>query len=292
MPLVSIIVPTRLRNHLLPRAVQSLLAQTFNDIEILVVDDNPPESPVSTDKALVKLLQEPRIRLLTHDQPRNAAAARNVALAVARGEWITYLDDDDAYHPAKIERQLQRARESALPAGVCGMTYHLARRARTRIIPATEVGGSDLILIPFALPTIFHRHVPGLRFDENLSAGEDAYFFYELVDCLKTTRIFNVPESLVDVYPQPGPRVHTNAEGLWQACQAVYRDFGAPYGRIAAETFLVRSRLSYLKYQAGGLSEMLHLAWKLSSLRPFKETRFILNALLFKARFLRRFLVH
>src|SRR5438477_1244496 len=102
---VSIIVPTRLRNQLLTRAVRSLLAQTFADFEILVVDDNPAEARVATDPVLNSLLQHPKVRLLTHEQPRNAAAARNVALRAARGAWITYLDDDDAYQPSKLERQ-------------------------------------------------------------------------------------------------------------------------------------------------------------------------------------------
>src|SRR5437870_2723711 len=108
MPSISVIVPTRLRHHLLPRALRSLLAQTYSDFEILVVDDNPSEKRVSSDPALASLLKHPKVRVLVHEQPRNAAAARNVALREARGEWISYLDDDDAYQPAKLERQLHQ----------------------------------------------------------------------------------------------------------------------------------------------------------------------------------------
>src|SRR2546423_502644 len=166
---ISIIVPTRLRHHLLPRAVRSLLAQTFTDFEILVVDDNPAEARVSTDPALHSLLQHPKVRLLTHDQPRNAAAARNVGLRAARGEWITYLDDDDAYQPAKLERQWQQARKTGLRLGICGVTYHLSRRRRARVFPGEEARGTDLLLMDLALPTLFHSKVEEVFFDESFS---------------------------------------------------------------------------------------------------------------------------
>src|SRR2546426_5807706 len=182
MPSISIIVPTRRRNHLLPRAVRSLLAQTCDDFEVLVVDDNPPESRVSSDPVLVSLLGNPKLRVLSHDRPCNAAAARNVALRAARGEWITYLDDDDAYQPAKLEKQLSRAPKTGLPMGICGVTYHLKRRQCKRGLLAEQLGGNELLLVSFALPTLFHRNATDVFFDESLSAGEDTYHFYRLVN--------------------------------------------------------------------------------------------------------------
>jgi glycosyltransferase involved in cell wall biosynthesis len=275
----------------LPRAVRSLLAQTWQDFEILVVDDNPPEARISTDPVLANLLRHPKVRVLTHEQPLNASAARNFALGAVQGEWITYLDDDDAYQAGKLERQLQRALKSGLPVGTCGVTFHLARRERKRVLYTEEVRGSELLLMSLALPTLFHRKPTGMSFDEKLFAGEDAYYFYGLLDYFKIDRIFNVPESLVDVYPQHGPRVNSNAEGLWQACQAIYRDFAPSYGLVAAEAFLTRSRLGRLKFQPDGFREMSGLAWKLIRLRGRREFRFVVNSLLFKFPFVRRFLV-
>ena len=292
-PAISVIVPTRLRNNLLERAIRSLLAQTWQDFEILVVDDNPPGMRVSTDAALKPLLGDPKVRVLIHEQPLNASAARNVGLTAARGEWITFLDDDDAYQPAKLERQLQQASKTGLPLGACGVTFHLAHRVRKRGLNVDEVAGSDLLLAPLTLstPTLFHRKAPGLFFDEKLSAGEDAYYFYQLLHHFKTGRMFNVPEPLVDIYPQPGARVNANAEGLWQSSQAIYRDFAPAYGAMAAEAFQTRSRLGYLKFQKGGYSEMARLAGKLLRMRGRCEFRFIVNCLLFKVPIARRFLV-
>jgi len=291
MPLISVIVPTRLRNHLLPRALRSLLAQTLQDLEILVVDDNPPEARLSSDPALAPWLQDARVRVLVHEQPRNAAAARNVGLRAARGEWITFLDDDDAYQPAKLEKQREYARQSGMPLGICGVTFHLAHRQRLWLLPGDELGGSELLLQPLALPSIFHRNAERILFDEGLSAGEDAHYFFRLVAHFGVKRIFNVPESLVDVYPQPGPRVNANAEGLWQAALAIHREFAPAYGAHAAEAFLARARLGYLKLKPGELQETTKVAWRLWRLRGRKELRFIMNALLFKVPWARRLLV-
>jgi len=291
MPTISVIVPTRLRNHLLPRAVRSVLAQTFSDFEILVVDDNPPESRVSEDPLLVPLLDHPKVRVLTHAHPRSAAAARNVGLRAARGEWLTYLDDDDAYQPTKLDRQMSQARSTGLPLGTCGVTYHLKRRRRRRILGLEQTQGSELLLMPLALPTLFHRVSPGVFFDEKLAAGEDAYYLYQLLHHFQIDRIFNVSESLVDVYPQPGLRVNSNADGLRHACQAIYDDFAPAYGLEAAEAFMARADLGYLKFRKGRQREMAKLAWKLWRLRGGKELRFIINCFLFKIPLARRFLV-
>ena len=75
------------------------MAQTFHDLEVILVDDNPPESRVAREPNLQRWLTERRVRLIEHDRPRNAARARNCGLKAARGDWITYLDDDDAYLP-------------------------------------------------------------------------------------------------------------------------------------------------------------------------------------------------
>lgn len=292
MPCISVIVPTRLRNHLLPRALRSLLAQTYGDFEILVVDDNPPEKRILADPALVSLLNNPKVRVLTHDQPRNAAAARNVGLREAQGEWIAYLDDDDAYQPAKLERQLHQAKKTDLPIGISGLTYHLTRRLRKRVLLSEYLGGSELLLMAFGIQTLFHRNTKEVLFDEDFSAGEDAYHLYELVSHFRVDRIFNVAESLMDIYPQPvGPRVNTNALGLWEAAQSIYRDFAPAYGPVAARVFLARAQLGYLKFQKGGLQEMAKTAWRLSGLNGGKELRFILNCFLFRIPLARRFLV-
>lgn len=108
--LVSAIIPTYNRAHIVCEAVDSVLAQTYSNIEIIIVDDG------SKDETLEKLrAYGDKIRLFSQ---KNAgpAAARNRGIAEARGELIAFLDSDDIWLPSNIERQvslLHRAGESA-----------------------------------------------------------------------------------------------------------------------------------------------------------------------------------
>jgi glycosyltransferase involved in cell wall biosynthesis len=92
-PLVSVIVRSYNRLHALCRLVESLLAQTWRNLEIVIVEqstDVPPDAAVR----LVTLAQDPRIRLI-YRRPLGGAAARNVAVSHARGEVFVFIDDDD-----------------------------------------------------------------------------------------------------------------------------------------------------------------------------------------------------
>jgi glycosyltransferase involved in cell wall biosynthesis len=131
-PVASIVIPTRDRPQFVHRAVASGLAQTFREIEVIVVDDGravPFRSPAQDD----------RLRVLRHDGPQGAAAARNFGMANARGEWITFLDDDDVLCPEMVEISLRAASESALPRPVT-------------VVSAMEVVGPDGKRIELRLP--------------------------------------------------------------------------------------------------------------------------------------------
>lgn len=105
-PLVSAIIPTYNRAHIVCEAVESALAQTYPHIEVIVVDDG------SKDDTLARLAQYgDRIRVVTQPN-KGPAAARNLGIRVSCGELIAFLDSDDIWLPEKTERQvalLQRA---------------------------------------------------------------------------------------------------------------------------------------------------------------------------------------
>ena len=139
LPLVSVIIPTRNRGEKLLRALRSVLAQSYNALEIVVVDD------ASSDDMdlVVATLDDPRIRLLRHAERRGGAAARNTGIRAASGEWIAFLDDDDEWLPDKLARQLDLAqsnREDELPVIYTGEEYVDATGCVLRVLQPRKQG--------------------------------------------------------------------------------------------------------------------------------------------------------
>lgn len=108
VPEVSVVIPTHDRWTLLGmHALRSALSQEDVSLEVIVVDDGSPhEAPH------VEGLEDPRVRVIRHDRPRKAAAARNTGIAAARGVWLAFLDDDDLWAPTKLRTQLEAAATS------------------------------------------------------------------------------------------------------------------------------------------------------------------------------------
>jgi glycosyltransferase involved in cell wall biosynthesis len=98
---ISVILPVHARQESAARAIRSALSQTGPWIEIVVVDDASPE-PFYLPPDLA---DDNRIRVLRSELNRGAAAARNLGIAAARGNWIAFLDSDDFWLPGKIEDQ-------------------------------------------------------------------------------------------------------------------------------------------------------------------------------------------
>lgn len=107
--IVSVIITTYKRSDLLPRAINSVLSQTYKNVEVIVVDDNNPDSEYRalTEKKIKELYPD-NFRLFYVKMPKNsgACAARNYGVSVCHGEYINFLDDDDELLPEKIEIQL------------------------------------------------------------------------------------------------------------------------------------------------------------------------------------------
>ncbi|MFC7096418.1 glycosyltransferase family 2 protein [Halobaculum marinum] len=102
MPEVSVVVPAYQRGDMVGRAIDSALAQTLDDIEVIVVDDGSDDDT----EAVVTGYDDDRVRYVAHETNRGVSAARNTGLAAATGEYVAFLDSDDEWLPRKLERQL------------------------------------------------------------------------------------------------------------------------------------------------------------------------------------------
>jgi GT2 family glycosyltransferase/radical SAM superfamily enzyme YgiQ (UPF0313 family) len=97
-PLVSVIVPTHNRPDMLKDTIQSILDQTFQNFEIIVVNDAGQDA-----SSVVQAFNSPKIFYLSHETNKGLAAARNTGIRAAKGKYIAYLDDDDVYYVNHLE---------------------------------------------------------------------------------------------------------------------------------------------------------------------------------------------
>jgi glycosyltransferase involved in cell wall biosynthesis len=178
-PRVSVIVPTHNRPELLCDALRSILSQTFQDFEIIVVND----AGIDVDPWVRSLDGTGRIRVLRHPQNRGIAAARNTGIKAARGKYIAYLDDDDLFYPNHLAVLVDVAATSGHPV-VCSagcQANYVERDGRTVVERSVVCSGKfeyrDLLVrnqIP-VLCVLHHRScidaVGG--FDETFATHED-----------------------------------------------------------------------------------------------------------------------
>ena len=102
--LVSIITPSYNSSRFVKECIDSVLAQRYRDWEMIIVDDCSTDGSVELIRDIIR--QEPRIKLVALDENVGAAEARNVAISMAYGRFIAFLDSDDLWVPEKLERQL------------------------------------------------------------------------------------------------------------------------------------------------------------------------------------------
>lgn len=107
--LVSVVMPTYKRFDKLPRAIESVLNQTYSTLELLLVNDNDPNDKFTeyVKEISKKYLSDTRFKLILQNKHINGAVARNIAINHAKGEYIAFLDDDDWWEHNKLEEQVK-----------------------------------------------------------------------------------------------------------------------------------------------------------------------------------------
>jgi glycosyltransferase involved in cell wall biosynthesis len=176
MPEVSVIIPTYNRAAWVKEAAASVLAQTFWDFELIVVDDG------STDGTLEALASfGGRLEVLRLEERQGVSAARNRGAAAARGEWLAFLDSDDLWLPKKLGRQMDYLR-SHPECAIC-QTEEIWIRNGVRVNPPKthrKTGGDIFLqslrrcLVSPSAVMLCRRLFEDLGgFDESLPAAED-----------------------------------------------------------------------------------------------------------------------
>lgn len=111
---MSVVIPTYNRADRLSRAIDSVLDQTFGNFEIIVVDDDSTDDTAD----VVRRYDDDQIRFVRHDRNRGGSAARNTGIEAATGDFVAFLDDDDAWRANKLAAQVERYERADSEVGV------------------------------------------------------------------------------------------------------------------------------------------------------------------------------
>lgn len=177
MPLVSVVIPTYRRASLVPRAIRSVQNQTYENIEIIVVDDASPDDT----EEIVQSISDARIRYIRHDRNQGlAAAGRNTGIRAAHGEYVAFLDDDDEWQETMIEKQLEaiEAHDAVLCAAL--VNGNRVKRHNRPLVTLDDLRkGSDFDPSSLMAKASVLREI---LFDEQLREGEDWDAFIRIAE--------------------------------------------------------------------------------------------------------------
>lgn len=225
-PLVSIIIPVYNRSDLLPRAIDSILNQTYSNWELLVIDDGSTDNTVDIIRQYAA--QDKRIRLLMQSH-QGASCARNLGLENAQGKYIAYLDSDDASSPDRLAVQVAYLESHPDITLVGSATAPFGeKKPYDFFVTSGGLSGSilDLVFLLGSMPTIhatsmfrrdfIERH--HIRYDKQYETLDELSLYEQIFD--NGGQMANIPQVLYYY------RLHnTNQREYYQRGQDLLKSF-------------------------------------------------------------------
>ena len=201
--MISVVIPAYNRENTIERCINSVLAQTYDDIEVIVVDDCSSDSTVD----IVESIQDSRIRLERLDKNAGAAVARNRGTQLATGDYIAYQDSDDYWYPNKLSKQLQYLVNSDSDICLCRLKRFGYGVHDDPLVPSRSIRGGvqtyNRVLIGslFAMPAVLAKSdiAKSTLFDEDLHWHEDYEWSIRLA---QNCKVVLLDEVLGEVYLQ------------------------------------------------------------------------------------------
>lgn len=235
MKKVSVIIPTYGGSDSLIRSVDSVLSQTYPDFEVIVVDDNNPNTDArkKTEQQMEKYVGNAQVKYIKHEHNKNGSAARNTGYRNSDGEFLCFLDDDDVFLPGKLQKQVAYLNEHP-ELGAC----YCWRRQRNMEICGTYTGDLskqllDLTFTPTTSALMVRRSCyESLNgFDESYRRHQDYEFMLRF---FKLYKMGVVEEVLLDFI---GNEVNNQLRGqkLYNTKAQFFSQFNDDIERIEAE---------------------------------------------------------
>jgi len=286
-PTVSVIIPTYNRAHLVGRAIRSVMSQTCQDFEIIVVDDGSTDD---TEK-VVSSFNDPRIRYYQHQTNRGHSATRNTGITMSRGKYIAFLDSDDEYLPEKLEAQLEVFEHQA------------SRGIDVGIVVTGALGYDDDVgkVVHYNLPMDFRHPYEELLmrkhtcyntmlvrrecfdhvglWDERLAVCEN----WDMAVRVGTKYGYGVvPKPLLIAYEHSGQHVSTTTNSRGEALRLIASKYSAEMKQYPKFGAKLRLNIANDDFQKGLMAEARRQSIAAIRLRPFwyKGYIYFLRALL------------
>jgi len=199
-PLVSVVIPTYNRENHIITAVTSVLNQTYQNFEIIIIDDG------STDRTVefAKSIADPRIKVMELSKNTGGTWPRNVGIEKSKGEYIALLDSDDEWHCQKLEKQLDFVKDVDTDRFLCFTDLYLFNEKKEKLRVNTPFGQTqdimDYIFIDnncvqtssFLFPNQLGKEI---LFDTTVRKHQDWDFCLRLREA--KTKFYHLPEPLI-----------------------------------------------------------------------------------------------
>lgn len=217
---ISIIIPTYKRSDKIGKAIESTINQNYDNYEIIVVDDNDPNSKDRqlTEEVLEKYKNQSNLKYIKHDKNRNGSAARNTGIKNSTGDFITFLDDDDEYYPDKLKDQAMLLESLDETWGLVYSSYDKENSDGTLVTSSEKAEGylltqvlSKNLFIGSGSNFMVRRSVVEelSGFDENFKRNQDIEF---LVRVAKKYKIKHLDKPLFLIHSEPNIKRFTYDE--------------------------------------------------------------------------------
>lgn len=240
---VTVYIPTHNRKHLLTRAIDSVLAQTYSPIEIIVVDDGSSDG---TETHLDRYITSKKIRFIRNETAKGACYSRNAAIKAANGEYITGLDDDDEFTPERIENFIQATNTDSAFL-FTGYLLKEPRGIRTYERGPAKQGMKNLLKRNTVGSQIFVKKDKILAvgcFDETLPAWQDYDLWLRIIEKYGTAKRIPGYTYVVDT-THDHERISSNPENIDKA----YAIFQKKYAQFTTRKYQRFLKLFYYQYE-------------------------------------------
>jgi glycosyltransferase involved in cell wall biosynthesis len=252
MNVVSVVIPAYNRAETLSRAIDSVLAQTFEDFEIIVVDDG------STDEtpAVVESYDDDRIDYRRLDRNRGANIARNRGIKIAEGDLLSFLDSDDELHPEHLERVVERFWESSDHCAGVYTSFESVIDGRlidVSIASDSEITATDIRkgnIVGTLSCTTFEAEVFEEigNFDEELPSGQDLDFYIRVLESRSMVGIEDILVTKHQLEDSIGKDIERKREGFKQIREKHGDNLSAEYKskqyRVEGQLYAIEGELN------------------------------------------------